>query len=88
MCCEAEGAVTSVNWVQVGNGNGAYDKSQTYNFVGEGCGSFDKEEVTTYYGWKFRGCCLGVAGLLALLALIYFFMMSGEPPRPRPRPLC
>jgi len=74
MCCEAEGAVTSVNWVQVGNGNGAYDKSQTYNYVGQGCGSFEKEEVVTYYGWKFKGCCMGVSALAVLLALIYIYL--------------
>jgi len=74
MCCEAEGAVTSVNWVKVGDGHGAYDKNQTYNYVGEGCGAYCKEEVVTYYGWKFRGCCMAVSGLALLLALIYLYL--------------
>mmetsp|Transcript_50740 Transcript_50740/g.69631 ORF Transcript_50740/g.69631 Transcript_50740/m.69631 type:complete len:173 (-) Transcript_50740:848-1366(-) len=78
LCCEAEGATTAVNWSYVGDGNGGYDKGQTYNFVGEGCGNWEKAEVTTYYGWKLRPCCLGLAAAGILLALLYMFTWTSE----------
>eukprot|EP00421_Protoceratium_reticulatum_P047847 CAMPEP_0168442690 /NCGR_PEP_ID=MMETSP0228-20121227/44142_1 /TAXON_ID=133427 /ORGANISM="Protoceratium reticulatum, Strain CCCM 535 (=CCMP 1889)" /LENGTH=223 /DNA_ID=CAMNT_0008457067 /DNA_START=49 /DNA_END=716 /DNA_ORIENTATION=- len=73
-CCEAEGAVLNTNWAYVGEGMGSYANVPSYNYVGRGCGSFEKEVTTTYYGWKFRKCCIGLLACLLIPALIYLLM--------------
>jgi len=70
-CCEAEGAVTDTRWAYVGEGRGAYSTAPTYNYVGDGCGGYEREVTTTYYGWKFRKCCLILVALLLLPPVVY-----------------
>merc|ERR1719464_1514404 len=82
-CCEAAGAVTGTSWQYVGSG-GSYSPSTSYNYVGEGAGSYDKEVVTTFYGWRFRKCCLGLLVLLLIPALIYLLMNMGSSPETDP----
>merc|ERR1719433_1889230 len=77
-CCEAAGAVTSASWQYVGPG-GSYSPVTSYNYVGEGAGSYEKEVVTTFYGWKFRKCCLILMPLLLIPALIYLLMNMNQP---------
>merc|ERR1719458_2114526 len=77
-CCEAAGAVTSTSWQYVGSG-GSYSPSTSFNYVGEGAGSYEKEVVTTFYGWKFRKCCLGLLASLLIPALIYLLMKMFQP---------
>jgi len=86
-CCEAQGAVTQTNWAFVGQGNGGYNSVQSYQYVGDGCGSFDKETTTTYWGWKFRKCCIGVGGCLLIPALLWLLIQILNPePNPGPDP--
>jgi len=73
MCCEPEGGLASVQWVQVSGGS--YSPAMSYQFVGEGSGTYERTVVTSYYGWKFRKCCLCICGLL-LLALLIPLLMS------------
>lgn len=63
---EADGAVKSVNWQFVGEGNGGYTKGAAYNYVGEGAGSYVQEEVEEFYGWRLRPCCFCVMASLGL----------------------
>jgi len=84
-CCEAAGAVTSTSWQYVGSG-GSYSPSTSYNYVGEGAGSYEKEVVTTFYGWRFRKCCLGLLALLLIPALIYLLMKMFQPDEPQVDP--
>merc|ERR1712032_1053937 len=57
-CCEATRSVRNKGWAYVGEGMGAYAISPQYNYVGEGAGSYEKQQNTTYYGWRFRKCCI------------------------------
>mmetsp|Transcript_591 Transcript_591/g.614 ORF Transcript_591/g.614 Transcript_591/m.614 type:complete len:123 (-) Transcript_591:2-370(-) len=50
MCCEPEGGLSSVQWVQASGGS--YSPVMSYQYVGEGTGTFEREVVTTYYGWR------------------------------------
>merc|ERR550532_2514645 len=84
-CCEAAGAVTSTSWQYVGPG-GSYSPATSYNYVGEGAGSYEKEVVTTFYGWRFRKCCLGLLALLLIPALIYLLMKMFQPDEPQVDP--
>merc|ERR1719507_2810507 len=86
-CCEAAGAVTSTSWQYVGPG-GSYSPVTSYNYVGEGAGTYDREVVTTFYGWKFRKCCLILVPLLLIPALIYLLttMRSPEDASPAEEP--
>jgi hypothetical protein len=86
LCCEVDGAVSSVAWNFVGESNGAYDKSGTYNFVGQGCGAYEKKEVVTYYGWKLRPCCMGISALLLILAIFWWFHSPPLVTTPSPLP--
>merc|ERR1719324_1144359 len=73
-CFEPEGMNRSPDWAYVGEGRGGYEQMQTYHYVGEGCGTFEKrEDITTYYGWRMRGCCIFITVLLALAVAIWFF---------------
>merc|ERR1719264_477314 len=86
-CCEAAGAVTGTSWQYVGPG-GSYSPVTSYNYVGEGAGTYDREVVTTFYGWKFRKCCLILVPLLLIPALIYLLttMRSPEDASPAEEP--
>jgi len=77
-CCEAAGAVTNTSWQYVGQG-GSYNPVTSFNYVGEGAGSYEKEVVTTFYGWKFRKCCMILVPLLLIPALIYLLMNMNKP---------
>merc|ERR1719507_910366 len=85
-CCEAAGAVTSAGWSYVGQGNGSYNPLTSYSYAGEGAGSYEREVVTTFYGWKFRKCCLGLLALLLIPALIYLLMNMNQPDEPQVDP--
>jgi len=78
ICLEAEGAVKSVNWRAVGQGNGRFDAVEAYNFVGQGQGSFERTEVATPYGWKFRPTCMAISLLLLLAAVVVVFFIGGS----------
>merc|ERR1719210_822733 len=72
-CCDADGAVTSVNWKFVGGGAGNYNKVQTYSYVGEGGGAWIQEEVVTKYGWKVKPSCIGLLVLLLIVIIAVMF---------------
>jgi len=79
MCCEPEGGLASVQWVQVPGG--PYSPQMSYAFVGEGSGSYERKVMTTYYGWRFRKCCIAICCLLLLIPLLYLLlsMFDTEP---------
>jgi len=81
-CCEAQGAVTSTSWEFVGQGNGGYQNINSYQYVGEGAGCYDKEVTTTYWGWKFRKCCIGGLGCLLIPALLWLLLQILNPEKP------
>lgn len=72
MCCEAEGGAVGIQWVQVPGGS--YSAVTSYQFVGEGTGNYERRVVTTWYGWRFRKCCIGLCALLLLLPLLYLLL--------------
>jgi len=78
MCCEPEGGLSSVQWVQVSGGS--YRPVMSYQYVGEGSGTYEREVVTTHYGWRVRKCCLCLLGLLLLAGLLYLLstMFGGD----------
>merc|ERR550525_229963 len=69
MCCEPEGGMSNVQWVQASGGS--YRAVMSYQYVGEGSGNFEREVVTTHYGWRLKKCCLCLLGLLLLAGLLY-----------------
>jgi len=88
MCCEPEGGLAGVQWVQAPGGS--YSPMMSYQFVGEGSGTYERTVVKSYYGWKFRKCCLGVCGLLLLLPVLYLLLSmldTGDTPDETPAPV-
>merc|ERR1712050_140820 len=76
MCCEVEGSVTSAGWKFVGQGQGSFNSTPTYNYVGEGCGSYEKEQVMTYHLKGLRAECLGLLCLIPLGLLLLWYLMN------------
>mmetsp|Transcript_48236 Transcript_48236/g.127389 ORF Transcript_48236/g.127389 Transcript_48236/m.127389 type:complete len:249 (+) Transcript_48236:86-832(+) len=74
---ESPGEPQNVAWAFVGQGGGAYNKTQTYNYVGVGAGAFEKDEVVIEYGWKVKPHCIGCAVMAAILAAMVLLVGSG-----------
>lgn len=71
ICCEPAGVSTSTAWRHVGQGQGGYDKMDTYKYVGKGAGSWNKELVKSRFccgsqGWSWCLCFFFVS--IALVA--------------------
>lgn len=76
-CCQADRSAMQTTWSFVGEGRGAYQQVESFNYIGEGCGSFDKEVVTSHSTSMLRKCCFGMLCCSALaMALASFAYLT------------
>jgi len=71
-----------VNWTWAGDGNGAYEQVDQFDFVGENQGSWERQFTTTFYGWRIKRACLALAlgVILIVIAGLFIFLPPARAP--------